>query len=187
MQLLTSTSLSGFLTKFFCAILFLTAFCFCSILAYEVDFQGVSDEETLKLIKQVSQLVKLKDQPPATLTALKKRAENDIPNILKVLHSEAKYGAKINYEIKNNGQLVMVEIDSGAVFIIDQININYFDDQENPTKPRLEVDFCDLELEIGTKATPETILNAEDPRILQRQLDRPLHPNLRDSESPHVL
>lgn len=146
---------------FFLAVLFCLCLSFC--LAYEVRFEGLEDEDTLKLIESVSQLVKLKENPPSTLAGLKRRAEGDIPNIILALNSLAHYGAKVEFKVIEGGSTVLVKVDPGPVYPLASFKIRFLlngvETHETPTvRPCLE----DLKIQIGEPALPEAILNAED-------------------------
>jgi len=136
---------------------------FFDLSAYEVEFEGIEDCKILELVKEVSQLEKLKDNPPPTLVGLKKRAEGDIAHILQVFHTDARYQAKVKYKIKDNGSSILVSVVPGPVYPLATYDISYLQNGEKKENlPRCPISFKDLNIEIGDPATPETILNAED-------------------------
>ena len=142
-------------------MIFATLFFFSPLIAYEVEFEGVSKKETLELLKQVSQLEKLKEQPPATLAGLKQRAKSDLDHILQVFHQEARYQAKASYLLKENGKRVVISIKPGPVYPLAQYQIHYLQNGKR-AEPRQAISLKDLKLQYGKPATPELILNAED-------------------------
>lgn len=140
------------------------------LFGYEVVFDEVKDPEALKLIQSVSQLEKLKNTSSITLTGLKRRAEWDMTNLIKALHSLAYYNAKVDFSIENQGELVLVKVDLGPVYPLSDFQIIYTQNGA-PWEPETAcwIDFKDLKIELGKPAKPELILNAED--ILLDQLN----------------
>jgi len=51
---------------------------------YEVRFLGTK-EETLELVKRVSETLRLIEQPPTSFNRLRRRAEDDLPRVLKAM------------------------------------------------------------------------------------------------------
>jgi translocation and assembly module TamA len=141
-------------------------FCFCTLplWSYDVIFDGVNDPEKLQLIESASQLVKLKDSPPATLLGLKRRAEGDMTNIIQVLQSQAYYDAKVNFSIDHNRSRIIIKIETGPIYPFAAFNIRYLQNKEEISENALSrpISLEDLKIEIGAPALPETILNAED-------------------------
>ncbi|CUI16504.1 hypothetical protein PNK_0879 [Candidatus Protochlamydia naegleriophila] len=144
---------------FIFAVLFLTSFSTCC--AYDVHFEGVEDKSTLKLVESVSQLVKLKNNPPATLVGLKRRAEGDIPNLTLALHSLAYYEAKVSFQVADHGSSVVIQIETGPIYPLSDFTIRYFQNGEETT-PACPPSLEDLKVVLGQPAIPETILTAED-------------------------
>ncbi|MBS0626476.1 MAG: BamA/TamA family outer membrane protein [Verrucomicrobia bacterium] len=81
---------------------------FLCALAYEVNFVGLDDKDALKALKDVSDLVKLQDRPPASINALRYRIASDLPNLLKGLRAYAYYDATIATRVENRGKAVQV-------------------------------------------------------------------------------
>lgn len=152
----------NYLVVFFCLIL--TYSCPFSIWSYEVFFKGIEeDSKVLEVILASSQLEKLKDSPPNTMLAFKRRAENDIENIILALHSQAYYDAHVDFHIENS-ESVIVNIQTGPIYPIASFNIRYFQNGEEVCDENFLhcVRLKDLSINIGDPALPETILNAED-------------------------
>jgi translocation and assembly module TamA len=154
-------------------LIWVVFFCFCSplIWSYEVIFEGIEDPEQLKLVQSASQLVKLKDSPPATMLGLKRRAEGDMKKIVQALQSQAYYDAKVNFLIDRDRSRVIVKTELGPIYPFAAFNIRYLQNGEEITENILEcpITLEDLEVVIGDPAWPETILSAED--ILLDQLN----------------
>lgn len=147
-------------------LIWIALFCFfsLSLWSYEVIFEGVQNEELLKLIKSASQLEKLKESPPATLLGLKRRAEGDMENIIQALHSQAYYGAQTNFSIDSDQSKVTVNIQPGPIYTFVAFNIRYLQNGEEIQGNSLPLPIClnDLKVKLGEPALPETILSAED-------------------------
>lgn len=147
-------------------------FCiFADVMAYEVHFQGVTDPKALKLIQSVSQLEKLKNAPPATLTGLKRRAEGELTTLVQALHSLAYYNAKVDFAIENQGAVVAIKVDLGPIYPLAEFRIHYLQNgkewqQQGASLVTLE----ELKLNLGEAALPDTILNAEENLLDQLNL-----------------
>lgn len=147
-------------------LIWIAFFCFFAtpIFSYEIVFQGLQDQKILELVQSCSQLEKLKGSPPATLLGLKRRAEGDMTNIIQALHSQAYYGAQVNFSIDSNRSHVLITIQLGPVYPLAAFHIRYLQNGEEiletalPTPISLE----DLKIKLGEPALPETILAAED-------------------------
>lgn len=70
---------------------------------YSVEFEGLDDGKALQAMKKVSQLTSLKKRPPASINALRYRAESDIPELIKVLHAYGYYEGRVNVYIPSTG------------------------------------------------------------------------------------
>lgn len=147
---------------FFCVVIF----CFFSILhaSYEVQIEGIEDPKLLELIQSSSRLEKLKEKTPATLIGLRRRAENDISNIIQVLHSQAYYDAKVNFNIADDASLATIQIQPGPVYPLALFRIRYLQNGEEISEDALacNIPLAKLKIEIGAPALPETIIAAED-------------------------
>lgn len=133
--------------------------------AYDVQIYGNASPQLLVLLESASQLIHLRESCPSTMAGLKSRAEADIENLLKVLHSQAFYnaGIKMEYESFNNMPLVIVEIDTGPVYplanFIIRINAQL---EESYAFPYDAIPLDSIGVEPGSAATPKSILDAEE-------------------------
>lgn len=103
-----------------------------SALSYDVQFFGVDESDCLKALKNASDLVNLKDRPPASMNGLRYRAEADLPVLLKTLRAFAYYDASISYEIEPNSNPVRVKVlvHTGPPFKIASYQIFHGDCKE---------------------------------------------------------
>lgn len=125
-------------------------------------FEG-ADPEATTLIQSTSRLYKLREASSVSALVLKKRAESDISSMVKALHSLAYYEAKVNFSIQEGGSSILIQINPGPVYTLNQITLNYFQHGEQICNLKN----VDLALELGEPALPEKILNAEELLILQ--------------------
>ncbi len=68
---------------------------------YVVDIRGAPAEppDVLRLLREVSQSVQKKDDPPPSVSLLKRRAEGDLPEMQKVLRSFGFFRGKVSVDI----------------------------------------------------------------------------------------
>ncbi|MCB1149238.1 MAG: BamA/TamA family outer membrane protein [Chlamydiia bacterium] len=120
---------------------------------YQVHFVGNGSKKIEEMLDSVSQLKLLQDHPPATVNALKRRAEADIPNLKMALQMEAYYRPEITIEIDSDAApaIVYVRIETGRKYRLGSYTVT----------PDCGVPFEELGLEIGRSAYPGKILDAE--------------------------
>lgn len=148
----------------FIIFLFLSLFHQCyGIDAYAVKFEGVEDPKLINLLESGSQLVLLKETPPATHAGLRRRAESDINNLVKVLQSQAFYNARVDlaFDFLETPSVVTVKIDPGPVYPFDSFQI-ISDPKSIETTSLHGIKLKDLGITLDTPAYPEKILNAVD-------------------------
>jgi len=134
----------NFFKKIIIFFLFIPIYVFS--LEYDVKFSGLKDKAAIKAISRISNLIVLQKRAPKTINALIFRANNDKPQILKVLHSYGYYDAKITIDIEEEKDKVMVWvfISPGARYTIKDVKI-YSD-----CISKKELSVCDLPLlELG--------------------------------------
>ena len=137
--------------RILCLLLFFPALC----LSYEVEFRGISDKETLNQLQASSLLVKKQHASPRTIAALRRRAERDVPQLLKVMHSFAYLEAKIDLDVSKERVLIIIE--EGPIYPLAACTVE-----------GVEADIESLGIILGEPAYPKTILQAED--FLVKQL-----------------
>lgn len=135
--------------------------------SYLVEFDVEIPEESLCLIKSTSQLVALQKTPPSTLPGLKHRAEADVENIIKVLHSLAYYNARVHfdYHFDESPPRITVKIIPGPVYPFEEFLIVSKHGEFDRISPK------ELGIMIGSPAYPKQIIEAEDRlfSILERE------------------
>jgi translocation and assembly module TamA len=138
---------------------------------YNVEFQGINNPETLTLLKSISHTVELEESPPATNTGLKRRAESDIPNLIKALHSLSYFNAKVEVEIHLEKQppTVIFKVDTGPIYPLASFEIKPSPALGPGPFPFQEINLQDLGISIGNPALPQTIVEGEELLILKME------------------
>jgi translocation and assembly module TamA len=135
-------------------------------ISYNISIEGISDQEILKLLRQVSQAFVLKKRLPATMNLLRRRVHQDVPLLIKTLRSRGYYDARIETSIDKERQPVEVvfRIDTGPPYLLKEVEITLIDpfSGDDFTTPRPE----EIGLVIGHRIRHKDILDAEQ-RLLQ--------------------
>lgn len=139
----------------------------CNLLqamSYTVEFRGVSDPALLILLQEASQLIFLKNSPPTTNVGLRRRAESDLGNIVKALHSQALYNARVTIDtnFEEEVALVIVNIDPGPVYPLEEFLILPDPKAKSWSFSSASVDTADLGVALGEPAFTKTIIRAEE-------------------------
>lgn len=131
-------------------------------LAYEVRFPGLSDEGLLQLLRDSSRLVELKNRPPASLFALARRAEEDVPRFMAVLRSQGYYDAKIEIAPLAGAPPIRVEvrITLGPRFAIGDVTLEAED--AGAAEALSSVTLEDLGIPKGTPALSARVVEAHE-------------------------
>lgn len=138
-------------------------------LPYRVEYFGIEDGVALKTIKATSQLHILQKTLPDSVQALRYRAESDIPEMLKVLHSRGYYEARVqvNVEERDSKALVIVSIETGPSYTISSFNISLFQNKEKYSLPCPILDNSYTQVRPGAFIKAANVINAEL-QILQK-------------------
>lgn len=91
--------------------------------SYDVKIEGVEDGALLADLEAVSGTFKWKEKPPATLSILNRRAEDDTPLFLKALHSAGYYDGEASFELDTQKTLPLVTftVKPGPLFHLESI------------------------------------------------------------------
>lgn len=130
-------------------------------LDYGVEIMGEIDGNLLAQIEEASRLFQLVDRPPASLSALEKRAKGDVTRILKVLRAEGFYGGTFDYHIDVNATPIAVtlKIAPGARYLLRLPSIIFHDPP--PEALGMEFNAADLGFTDGAPAKAATVISAE--------------------------
>lgn len=102
---------------------------------YKVEIEGI--DSLSSQFDAVSRLVSLEDKPPPSEAALRRRAEDDVPRLLDVLHSAGYWEAKVGFEIeeKADPKKVKVKVEPGPLYVFSKIEFQTSDKQKLPLDP----------------------------------------------------
>jgi len=131
---------------------------------YVVEYEGIDQKEILETLKSVSQLEAFRTHPPATITALSRRADADIPNLAQAMQMFAFYRPDISISVDSlqSPAVVTVHIDPGPVYRFQTFDLLFESDSALFSDIRLD----DLGVTLQRPAYPEQILEAKS-RLLQ--------------------
>jgi len=134
---------------------------------YEVSISGIEDDSLRNLLEEFSRLVTLKDNPPATLAGLRRRAGEDVERLANVLDSRAFFGADIGYTIDADAEPAEVEVTvaPGEAYELESYRVT--DVGPHTLAEPIRVPLANLGLTIGMAAESASIAGAR-----QRLLDR---------------
>lgn len=144
---------SIFLNALILALWFAPALLFSDI-QYDVEFCGNLTEETTNLLKTASKLVSLEEFPTETITALRRRANADVPNLVNALQSLGYYNPSISIDLEPDSDpiKIIIKVDTGPLFCFGTVVIHGTDE---------EFKLKNLGIILGETAFPKTILDAE--------------------------
>ena len=135
---------------------------------YQVTIEGLSDKTILKLVESVSETINLKNRPPLSRGLLKRRIDEDIPILMRVLRSQGYYDAKIRSKIDFNAEPVRVVflILAGPSYILKSVDMELINPAQNRkvNLPGLKA----LGLKTGGPAKSDSIIEAT--KIITRYL-----------------
>ncbi len=94
-------------------------------LRYRTEIVGVSGGDLGDLLDTVSQLKGLEDRPPASATALRRRADRDIAGLRDAAHSLGYWGAHFSYDVdsKTEPAKVVVTVTPGGLYHVDSVTV----------------------------------------------------------------
>lgn len=92
---------------------------------YIVKFEGVQEKQLSERLRDASDLIKLKKYLPKTERSLRRRAQKDLPRLMRVLLNRGYYNAKISViiEMRAVSAHVIFHIDLGPVYPITEIRV----------------------------------------------------------------
>ena len=136
---------------------------------YNVTLEGVEDEDLRSILEASSQLVTLRDKPPATIVGLRRRAEDDIQRLQTALRSEGYYQAEIEQTVdgESSPAQVVLRITPGPRYTLAAYDITY-DGNPPPAEPD-QAELEELGIAIGMPARAPDIVAAEDALVTQLQ------------------
>ena len=111
--------------------------------AYAPRIQGAPDERVRELLKDVADAFSMKEEPPASLELLRKRAEGDVTRMVEVLRSEGYYGAEVtaHLEEKEGETEVVFQVEPGPRYTVESVDLRY-DGGAGPFRRRSHLAGC---------------------------------------------
>ncbi|NGX39072.1 MAG: Translocation and assembly module TamA [Chlamydiae bacterium] len=105
--------------------LFLPASLWGAGITYNVEFEGLHDQRALRTLRSISQLVALRKKPPASVNALRFRAESDVPELIHALHSHGYLEAEVEVIIakEESDYSVTLMIHPGPLYRIEEFSL----------------------------------------------------------------
>ncbi len=96
-------------------------------LSYKLVWQGSASDNLISLLKSLSRLESLEDEPPLLQAGLERRAENDLDLFRTALRSEGYYDNRVSYrlDLSQDPIEVLIEIDPGPAYLLASYNIDY--------------------------------------------------------------
>ncbi|MDL2286254.1 BamA/TamA family outer membrane protein [Desulfococcaceae bacterium OttesenSCG-928-F15] len=93
--------------------------------AYKVKIEGEMPGSVEDVLESASQTFALKERPIPTVEMLRRRANLDIPEMIKALRSEGYYDGEITIEVQTTKKkpLVIFHVNTGPAYVLDQIFI----------------------------------------------------------------
>lgn len=125
--------------------------------SYRTELTGFEDSRLRDRIEEASRLVQLAEEPPASLVALRRRAENDVGRIQDVLRSEGYYAGEVAFDMAEQDEpvRVTVTVSPGPAFTLARFEI-----QLEPPPPR-PVTLPELGIALGARARATAVVDAQ--------------------------
>ena len=142
-------------------------------ISYMVEFKGIENPSLCALLQEHSHLFEQQDNVPSNLASLKKRAEGDLAQLLKVLQSRAYYQANISLDFNAEKSPIQITytVDTGPQYFFRELQLI---PEANFDYPLSEI-VGSLGIVVGEPALPSVILKAEDRLLhLLEENGRPL-------------
>jgi translocation and assembly module TamA len=128
---------------------------------YNVEITGIEDDDLKDAVGAQSRLLSLKDEPPASVVALQRRADDDAKRIAEVLRAEGYYEGRVDTRLDETGTpiAVTVAVAPGPEFTLTAFDIAL---DTPPGFPRPEpVPLDRLDIELGGRARAKPVLDAQ--------------------------
>jgi translocation and assembly module TamA len=132
---------------------------------YEVEFEGVPDNDLLELLRSVSDTYEFREQTLPTISLLRNRARNDIPQLLEGLASWGYFKADVQVDVRLAGRepVVVFQIDPGPHFLIERVSVVDPGGEPSQELPGARA----IGLRRGAPFRAQTILDARDRLLLE--------------------
>jgi translocation and assembly module TamA len=130
---------------------------------YRVVFRGTPPEDELtELLQSVSDAYQFRDQPPATVGLLRRRAMNDVPALMEAYKSWGYFKAEVRVKVDEYPLTVTFTFTPGPLFLLHDLQV----EPHSEPPPRLPTP-SDIGLVPGTPFRARQVLDARA-RLLSR-------------------
>lgn len=131
--------------------------------SYKVEYFGVENPSALKTIKTTTHLSSMRKNSPESISALRYRAESDIPDIIKILHAHGYYEASVQIHIEETSPqaLVHVYVHSGPAYTVKDFTIELFQGSKDRCLSCQELSMGTLGVSVGKQISAQEVINAE--------------------------
>lgn len=137
--------------------------CASAKVSYKVEYFGIENPTALKTIKNTAHLSTMRKNPPESISALRYRAESDIPDIIKILHAHGYYEASVQIKIEESSPqaLVLIYVHSGPAYTVKSFTVELFQGSRDRCLSCSELSLGDLGVSLGKQISAQDVLNAE--------------------------
>lgn len=96
-------------------------------ISYDTELTGVEKDGLAELLEDSSELIALEDRLPASLGALRRRAEGDLERLQTALRSEGYYDGEVRYMLQREKTpvLVTLEVAPGPRYMLAEYKVQY--------------------------------------------------------------
>jgi translocation and assembly module TamA len=93
---------------------------------YEVAIKGVENRELLKGMEDIADTIGLKDNPPASVALLRRRAERDKEQFMRMLRAMGYYSGRVEIEMDADLRPVQVvfQVEPGPAYLLKSFDLN---------------------------------------------------------------
>jgi translocation and assembly module TamA len=128
---------------------------------YKTKFAGTEDKQLLSELDGVSQLVTLKDKPPESEDGLRRRADEDLPRLVEVLHAQGYWEGTVDYALTTEGRpaQVTIRLTPGPLYRLGEVRLITSEGEAAPDIASL--DPATFGLKLGDPASAAPVLDAE--------------------------
>jgi translocation and assembly module TamA len=128
--------------------------------SYVVEIRGVEEGKLKGLMEEVSNTVQMKDRPPASLSLLEARMQQDIPRLKEVLNSQGYYGGEVSGQVESAVAPVSVifNVNPGPLFHLKSVTVS-LSEKEKESRVNLPGP-SDIGLPLGMVALSKPIVDA---------------------------
>jgi translocation and assembly module TamA len=133
----------------------------------EISVTGLKNTQLTDALEAASQLVALQNKPPPSNAALRRRAENDLPRLVEVMHAEGYWSAKPDFRLDTTKkpEQVTVTIDPGPLYTLASVAFRTPDGAEPALLRSLGSGAFGLEVGGPARSAP---VAAAEPQIVEQ-------------------